>query len=97
MIGKIDISPYVSAGTIADIIAIQKRIAGGAVRLVRLPVEEFGKAIESVFKANPYMPFQPMIRGIPVDQSTGQRPEVVVVYDDDTNVAKSVKSELEVG
>jgi hypothetical protein len=37
-----------------------------------------------------------MLFGLPVDQTTGVLPEIVIVHDDGTNGAVNVETELEV-
>ena len=43
-----------------------------------------------------FMPFHPMLFGLPVDQTVTTFPEIVVVHDDDTNGVVNTQTEMEV-
>jgi len=43
-----------------------------------------------------FQPFQPMLFGLPVDQTTGIFPEIVTVHDDGTNGVVNTQTEEEV-
>ena len=97
MNATVDAGPFLTATVYNEIRHALKKVHHGAARLIRLPVDEFngmvGRIIERGYQ---WTPFQPMLCGLPVDQSTGPLPEIVVVCDDDTNIAVNVMTETEV-
>jgi len=95
--------PYVDAGPFLDVTIhneIQhalKQVHHGFARLVRLPLDNFSAMVEKIMAYGyAFQPFQPMLFGLPVDQTTGEYPEIVTVHDDGTNGAVNVNTELEV-
>lgn len=97
MIAIVDAGPYISAAVYSEISHALKKVHHGAARLIRLPVDEFNGMVSKIIERGyQWTPFQPMLCGLPVDQSTGQLPEIVVVHDDDTNGAVNVLTETEV-
>ncbi len=95
--------PYVDAGPFLDVTIhneIQhalKQVHHGVARLVRLPLDNFSAMVEKIMAYGyAFQPFQPMLFGLPVDQTTGEYPEIVTVHDDGTNGAVNVNTELEV-
>ena len=95
--------PYVNSGPFLDVTIhneIQhalKQVHHGVARLVRLPVADFAAMVEKIMAYGyAYQPFQPMLFGLPVDQTAGAYPEIVTVHDDGTNGAVNVQTEEEV-
>ena len=69
---------------------------GRSLRLVRIPVMDFNKAIEKVLKINPFVPFRPtVLNNIPVDMTENVLPECIIVADDNTNISKTAMKETE--
>ena len=88
---NINIEQYISPKILADLKhSLQFKPDNRSLRLVRIPVLEFAKAIDKAVKANPFMPFRPVIfDNIPIDSTTGELPECVLVADDNTNITRS--------
>lgn len=87
-----DIDRWVGEGCKKDLAFVLSGVRNGKVRLVRLPVAEFNEVIgKAIGSMGVPMPFQPKLLGVPVDMTEREKPEVVVVYDDDTNAAKTVE------
>jgi hypothetical protein len=63
--------------------------AGGKIRLFRIPVVDFYAAINATLQKFGPIPFRPLVLGIPIDMTANPLPEVVVVHDDDTNIAQN--------
>lgn len=69
---------------------------GRSLRLVRIPVADFSKAMDKALELNKYMPFRPVILGnIPIDMTENVLPECVIVADDDTNISRTAVKETE--
>lgn len=69
---------------------------GRSLRLVRIPVTDFGRAMDKVLKHNKYIPFRPVIlNDIPIDMTENVLPECVIVADDDTNISRTAIKETE--
>ena len=97
MIPLVDAGPYLNATIHTELQHALKKVHHGVARLIRLPVDEFAAMVEKIMgRGYAYTPFQPMLFGLPVDQTTGKLPEIVTVHDDDTNGAVNVETELEV-
>ena len=97
MIAIVDAGPYLTATVYNEIRHALKKVHHGVARLVRLPVDEFGSMVTRIMEHGyQFTPFQPMLCGLPIDQTTGPLPEIVVVHDDDTNGVVNVKTETEV-
>ena len=97
MIAMVDAGPFLTAPVYGEIRHALKKVHHGVARLIRLPVDEFGEMVARIMAHGyQFTPFQPMLCGLPVDQSIGPLPEIVVVYDDDTNGAVNVLTETEV-
>ena len=97
MIEQVNAGPFLSETIHREIQHALKQVHHGQARLIRLPVEEFGGMVGKII-AYGYgmMPFQPMLFGLPVDQTINVFPEIVVVHDDDTNVVVNTQTEMEV-
>ena len=97
MIQKINAGPFLSETIHNEIQHALKQVHHGQARLIRLPIEEFGSMVGKIM-AYGYgmMPFQPMLFGLPVDQTINVFPEIVVVHDDDTNGVVNTQTEMEV-
>jgi hypothetical protein len=91
---RIDISQFVSQKVMTDIVNALKNVKHGVVRMIRIPVEDFIKACESVMRMNPFTPFSPVFLNIPCDQTANALPEIIVVHDDNTNGAVNILTEL---
>jgi len=63
-------------------------------RMIRVPVEEFTKAVNLILKDS-FMPFQPMVMGFACEPSPISHPVIVCVADDDTNLHKTFLTESE--
>lgn len=85
MFPMIAIDQFVGKSTLSDVRTAISHIRYGRARLVRLPAEDFAAAMDKVLASNLFVPFRPTLSGLPVSPSGTKRPEVVVVYDDDTN------------
>ena len=97
MIKQIDVAPFLTMTVYNEIRHALKQVHHGKARLIRLPVGEFGTMVQKVMEYGyAFEPFQPMIGGLPVDQTTSEYPEIIVVHDDDTNGAINVLTETEV-
>ena len=88
---NINIEQYLSPKILSDLKhSLQFKPDNRSLRLVRIPVMEFTKAIEKIVLKNKYMPFRPVIfNDIPVDMTEGELPECVLVADDNTNITRS--------
>lgn len=97
MIPVVDAAPFLSMTIHKEIMHALKQVHHGQARLIRLPVDEFGAMVQKIMAYGyAFQPFQPMIAGLPVDQTVGTFPEIVVVHDDDTNGVVNVLTEMEV-
>lgn len=97
MIARVDAGPFISATVHKEIMHALKQVHHGQARLIRLPLDEFAAMVQKVMEYGyAFQPFQPMIAGLPVDQTVGNIPEIVVVHDDDTNGVVNVLTETEV-
>jgi len=97
MIPYVDAGPFLDADIHAQVRHAHKQIHHGVARLVRLPVDTFARMVERIIAYGyAFQPFQPILFGLPVDQTTGEYPEIVTVHDDGTNGAVNVNTELEV-
>ena len=63
-------------------------------RLVRVPFDEFNRAVRKVSESV-FVPFQPTVLGFPCEPSAVERPTLVCVADDDTNLAQDVVRTVE--
>ena len=97
MIPYVDCGPFLPVDIHAQIKHAHKQIHHGIARLVRLPVSTFAEMVEKIIAYGyAFTPFQPMLFGLPVDQTVGEYPEIVVVHDDGTNGAVNTQTEEEV-
>ena len=87
---EIGLEPYVSLATLADVRHAYKKIHNGAARLIRIPAIEFADAVQKAVNRFPWQPFKPTLYGLPVDQTANEYPEIIVVFDDDTNATVNV-------
>jgi hypothetical protein len=95
---NINIEKYLSPGTLIDLKrALSFKPSNRSLRLVRIPVEEFNIAIGKALMRNPYLPFTPVIfNNIPVDMTESLLPECVIIADDNTNLVKQDRKEIEI-
>ena len=95
---NVNIEKYLSSGTLKDLqFALKSIPAGRSLRLARIPVDDFNKAINKVVELNPYMPFKPVIfNNIPIDMTINVLPEFIIVADDNTNIERSAIKEIEI-
>ena len=97
MIQQIDVGPFLTLPVNKEIRHALKQVHHGHARLIRLPIEEFGMMVQKVMEYGyAFQPFQPMLFGLPVDQTVNTFPEIVVVHDDDTNGVVNTQTEMEV-
>lgn len=97
MIANVDAGPFLSLTVHKEIMHALKQVHHGQARLIRLPLEEFAAMVQKVMEYGyAFQPFQPMIAGLPVDQTAGTFPEIVVVHDDNTNGIVNTQTEQEV-
>lgn len=96
---NVNIERYLSAGTLADLKrALIFKPSNRSLRLVRIPVEEFNSVMDKIIPQNKYLPFRPVIfDNIPVDMTESALPECILVADDDTNIIKQDRKEIEIG
>jgi hypothetical protein len=97
---NINVEKYLSAGTLKDLKrALQFKPSNRQLRLVRIPVEEFSGVMNKILTtSNNYMPFRPVIfDNIPIDMTESLIPECVIIADDNTNLIKQDKKEIEIG
>lgn len=89
---SIAIDNVVSQSIIHDLIYARDKLCpvGKKVRMYRVPVEEFNKAVQKITGGHcVFQPFRPTILGLPVDMSMRGVPECVCVADDDSNISQS--------
>ena len=97
MIPVVDAAPFLSMTIHKEIMHALKQVHHGQARLIRLPIDEFAAMVGKIMEYGyAFQPFQPMIAGLPVDQTAGIFPEIVVVHDDDTNGVVNTQTEMEV-
>lgn len=97
MIAKVDAGPFLRDVIHNEIRHALKQIHHGQARLIRLPVDDFADMVNKiVVYGYAFQPFQPMLFNLPVDQTAGTFPEIVVVHDDDTNGVVNTQTEQEV-
>ena len=96
---NINVEQYLTPGTLKDLKrALQFKPANRQLRLVRIPVEEFGDIMARVIAKNSFIPFRPVIfNNIPIDMTESLIPECVIIADDDTNLIKQDRKETEIG
>lgn len=68
---------------------------GRSLRLIRIPVFDFNEAISKICKKVGFVPFRPVLYGIPIDMTENVLPEMILVADDDTNLTRSNSKETE--
>jgi len=95
--------PYVDAGAFLEVTIHNeikhalKQVHHGEARLIRLPVADFAAMVEKIMAYGyAFQPFQPILFGLPVDQTAGTFPEIITVHDDGTNGAVNTQTEEEV-
>lgn len=95
---NVNIEKYLSPGTLKDLqFALKSIPSGRSLRLARIPVDDFNKAISKVVELNPYTPFRPVIfNNIPIDMTINVLPEFIIVADDNTNIERSAIKEIEI-
>ena len=97
MVEMVNAGPFLTETIHNEIRHALKQVHHGQARLIRLPVDEFAKMVEKIMAYGyGFIPFQPMLFDLPVDQTINVFPEIVVVHDDDTNGIVNVKTEMEV-
>ena len=94
---NINVEPFLSPVTLNDIKKSLNFIPKGrSLRLVRIPVFDFSKVMDSILIKNKFIPFRPVIfNNIPVDMTDNLLPECIIVADDDTNISKTAIKETE--
>lgn len=94
---NVNVEKYLSQGTLKDLqFALKSIPAGRSLRLARIPVLDFSKAMDEAVKSNPFTPFRPVIfNNIPIDMTTNALPEFILVADDNTNIERSAVKETE--
>jgi hypothetical protein len=87
----IPIDDKVSKAIITDLIFARGKISRGmSPRMYRIPATDFNAAVsKTVQQIGKCRPFRPTLLGLPVDMTARFCPEIVVVADDDTNLARS--------
>ena len=97
MVDMVNAGPFLTETIHNEIRHALKQMHHGQARLIRLPVDEFAGMVERIMAYGyGFMPFQPMLFGLPVDQTVNTFPEIVVVHDDDTNGVVNTQTEMEV-
>jgi hypothetical protein len=94
---KIELFDRLSVGVQRDITGIFFKLLDKphvSPRLVRLPVDDFNKAVDGIMQ-HVNRPFQPVFLTYPVEPYGRDRPAVVCVADDDTNMEKEFKRTIE--
>ena len=88
---SISIDDLIKPTIIKDLIYARDRLCPPEkkVRLYRIPIDEFNKAVNSILIKHSFMPFRPILLGLPVDMSERDVPECVCVADDDSNISQS--------
>lgn len=87
---QMPLDEYMSAGTLRDARGALGILADNfehmKPRLFRVPIDDTYKAIEAILKKIGPVPFEPTLCGWPVSPEIVERPVLVAVADDDTNV-----------
>lgn len=99
MIPRIDIEQHFSEGVLAEIkttLWMLKDKPHVRVRLVRVPVMDFQPAVDATLRKIGCMPFLPTVFGYACEPVGVERPTLVCVADDDTNLHHDVIRQSEV-
>ncbi len=97
MVPCVDAGPFLNTTMHNEIKHALKQVHHGVARLIRIPVIDFADMVQKIIEHGyAWQPFQPMLFGLPVDQTTGAFPEIVTVHDDGTNGVVNTQTELEV-
>lgn len=97
MIPRMNIEAHFSHGTLSDIKAALAIVRDKPVqvRLIRVPVADFHPAVDATLQKIGPMPFVPCVFGHACEPSPIERPAVLCVADDNTNLHQNALTESE--